>query len=203
MDRTDWDDRYAAQELLWSAEPNRFLAEELRGVPPRGRALDLACGEGRNAIWLAKRGWIVTAIDYSSVAVGRARRLAAAQHVDVEWIETDVTSFAPAAGAFQLVIIAYLHLLQSSRRKVLAHAASALSPGGTLFMIGHARLNLTQGVGGPQRSDLLWEPSEIRREVTALGLTVQRAEHVRRPVETAAGIQDAIDTLLRAEPEAG
>jgi 2-polyprenyl-3-methyl-5-hydroxy-6-metoxy-1,4-benzoquinol methylase len=199
MDRNDWNERYAAQGLLWGAEPNRFVAEELRAVPPRGRALDLACGEGRNAIWLAKLGWLVTAIDYSSVAIERARRLAAEQHVDVEWIEADITSFAPVAGAFQLVVIAYLHLPETSRRTVLAHAASALGPGGTLFMIGHARLNLTQGVGGPQRSELLWEPSEVRGEIATLGLTVQRAEHVRRPVETAEGVKDAIDTIVRAE----
>ncbi|HVO22197.1 MAG TPA: hypothetical protein VMW56_01065 [Candidatus Margulisiibacteriota bacterium] len=106
MDRKDWNERYAAQELLWGAEPNRFLAEELRDVPAHGRALDIACGEGRNAIWL----------------------------------EADVMSFAPVAGAFQLVIIASLHLPEASRRTVLAHAVSALGRGGTLFMIGHARL---------------------------------------------------------------
>jgi 2-polyprenyl-3-methyl-5-hydroxy-6-metoxy-1,4-benzoquinol methylase len=168
MDRKDWNERYGAQDLLWGAEPNRFLAAELRDVPPRGRALDLACGEGRNAIWLAKLGWLVTAVDYSTVAIERARRLAAEQRVEVEWIEADVTSFVPTAGGFQLVIIAYLHLPETERRTVLAHAASALGPGGTLFMIGHARLNLTEGVGGPQRSELLWEPSEIRREVTGV-----------------------------------
>ncbi len=202
MDRKDWDERYAAQELLWGTEPNRFLAEALRDVPPRGRALDIGCGEGRNAIWLAKLGWVVTAVDYSSVAIERARRLAAEQHVDVAWVEADVTSFVPAADAFQLVIIAYLHLPEASRRTVLAHAVSALGRGGTLFMIGHARLNLTQGVGGPQRSELLWEPSEIRDEVVALGLTVQRAEHVRRQVETPDGVNDAIDTVLRANRKA-
>jgi 2-polyprenyl-3-methyl-5-hydroxy-6-metoxy-1,4-benzoquinol methylase len=202
MDRKDWNDRYASQELLWGTEPNRFLAEELCAVRPCGRALDLACGEGRNAIWLAKLGWVVTAVDYSTVAIERAQRLAAAQNLDVEWIETDVTSFAPAAGAFQLVIIAYLHLPETSLRTVLAHAASALGPGGTLFMIGHARLNLTQGVGGPQRSELLWEPSEIRDEITALGLTVHSAEHVQRPVETTEGVRNAIDTRVRAEREA-
>jgi SAM-dependent methyltransferase len=199
MDRKDWNNRYAAQELLWGAEPNRFLAEEFHSVPPRGRALDLGCGEGRNAIWLAKLGWVVTAVDYSEVAVERARQLAAAQHVAVEWVEADVTVFVPAADAFQLVIIAYLQLPESSRREVLAHAASALGPGGTLFMVGHARLNLTQGVGGPQRPEVLWEPSEIGREVAALGLSVQRVGHARRPVETAEGVRDAIDTVLRAE----
>jgi SAM-dependent methyltransferase len=199
MDRNDWNERYAAQELLWGAEPNRFLAAELREVSPRGRALDLACGEARNAIWLAQLGWVVTAVDYSDVALDRARRLAAEQHVDVEWIETDVTGFVPAAGAFQLVIIAYLHLPETGRRAVLAYAASALGPGGTLFMVGHARLNLVEGVGGPRQPEVLWEPSEIRREVETLGLTIQRAEHVRRPVETPEGIKDAIDTVLRAE----
>jgi 2-polyprenyl-3-methyl-5-hydroxy-6-metoxy-1,4-benzoquinol methylase len=199
MDRKDWNERYTAQELLWGAEPNRFLAAELRDMPPRGRALDVACGEGRNAIWLAKLGWVVTAVDYSMVAIERARRLAAEQHVDVEWLEADVTSFAPAASAFQLVVIAYLHLPPTSRRTVLSHAASALGTGGTLFMIGHARRNLIDGVGGPQQSELLWEPSEIRDELSALGLAVQRAEHVQRPVETAEGEKDAIDTLVQAQ----
>jgi len=199
MDREDWNARYAAQELLWGAEPNRFLAAELGSVPPRGRALDLACGEGRNALWLAKLGWVVTAVDYSDVAIARARRLAAAQHVDVEWIQADATAFIPAPAAFQLVIIAYLHLPEADRRTVLAHAAGALGAGGTLFMIGHARVNLTDGVGGPQRAELLWEPAEIRREVAALGLTVLRAEHVRRPVETPDGVKDAI---VRAERSA-
>jgi 2-polyprenyl-3-methyl-5-hydroxy-6-metoxy-1,4-benzoquinol methylase len=199
MDRADWNERYAAEELLWGAEPNRFVAEEFRDVPPRGRALDLACGEGRNAIWLAKLGWVVTAVDYSQVALDRACRLAAEQHADIEWIEADVTSFAPAAGAFQLVLIAYLQVPQTDSRAVLAHAAAALGLGGTLFMVGHARLNLEQGVGGPRQPEVLWEPAEIRREVAALGLAVQRAEHVRRPVETTDGVKDAIDTVLRAE----
>jgi SAM-dependent methyltransferase len=199
MDHKDWNERYAAQELLWGAEPNRFVEEELRDVPPRGRALDLACGEGRNAIWLAKLGWVVTAVDYSEVALERARRLAAGQHVDVEWVQADVTSFAPTADAFQLVIVAYLQLPEAERRAVLAHAAAALGRGGILFMVGHARLNLTQGVGGPRQPEVLWEPAEIRQEVTGLGLTVRRAEHVRRLVETAEGVKDAIDTVLRAE----
>ena len=99
------------------------------------------------------------------------------------------------------MLIAYLQVPETDRRAVLAHAASALGPGGTLFMVGHARLNLLQGVGGPRQPEVLWEPSEIRREVAALGLSIQRAEHVRRPVETAEGVKDAIDTVLRAERE--
>jgi SAM-dependent methyltransferase len=203
MDREEWNARYAAQELLWGAEPNRFVAREFGETPARGRALDLACGEGRNAIWLAQRGWSVTAVDYSPVALDRGRRLAATRHVDVEWIEADVVRFVPAPGAFQLVIIAYVHLPEHDRRTMLRHAVAALGPGGTLFMIGHARLNLTHGVGGPQRPELLWEPAELEREVAALGLSVERVEHARRPIETADGVKEAIDTLLRASARSG
>ena len=198
MEREDWNARYAAHELLWGAGPNRFVAEALGAVPARGRALDLACGEGRNAIWLAAHGWQVTAVDYSAVALDRARRLAAERQVAVEWIEADLTAFAPPAAAFQLVLIAYLHLPPPARRTVLACAAAALAPGGELFMVGHARRNLTEGVGGPQRAEVLWEPAEIHAELGALGLAVQRAEHVRRPVESADGVRAAIDTIARA-----
>jgi len=202
MDRTAWNERYASQPLLWGAEPNRFVAEKLRDLQPRGRALDVACGEGRNAIWLAKLGWTVTGIDYSEVALDRARRLAADQQVAVEWIDADVVSFSPPRNAFDLVVIAYLQVPGPDRRAVLAHAAAALRPGGMLFMIGHARINLTLGVGGPPQPEVLWEPSDLRQEVAALGLAVQRADHVRRPVETADGGRDAIDTLLIARRDA-
>ena len=77
----DWDRRYAEPQLVWSAEPNRFLVEELAGLPP-GRALDLACGEGRNAIWLARRGWEVTGVDFSGVAIDKAGRMAAEAGVE-------------------------------------------------------------------------------------------------------------------------
>ncbi len=199
MDRQGWNERYAAHDLVWGAEPNRFLAEELAALPAQGRALDLACGEGRNAIWLAKRGWQVTAVDYSSVAVERARRLAREQQIDVEWIEGDVTAVEPSAGAFALVVIAYLHLPPEERRRVLGHAASALAPGGTLFLIGHAVRNLTEGYGGPQRAEVLWDPEVVRSELASLGLAIDRAVHVRRPVETPEGMREAIDVIVRAE----
>jgi SAM-dependent methyltransferase len=199
VEREDWNARYAAQELVWGAEPNRFLAAEFADVEPRGRALDLACGEGRNAIWLARLGWQVTAVDYSPVALDRARRLAAEQRVDVEWVEADVTAYAPAPGAFALAVIAYLHLPAAQRRAVLAHAAAALAAGGILFLVGHARRNLTEGVGGPQHPEILWDANEIRAELAALGLSVSRAQEVYRPVQKDTGVKTAIDALVRAE----
>ena len=88
MDAARWDERYAATDLLWSAEPNRFVAENLADLPP-GRALDLAAGEGRNAIWLARRGWDVTAADFSQVALDRGRRIAG--ETTVRWVCADAT----------------------------------------------------------------------------------------------------------------
>ncbi len=199
MNRQDWNDRYAAHDLVWGAEPNRFVEQELGALARRGRALDLACGEGRNAIWLAKQGWQVTALDYSHVAIERGRRLALEQGVEIEWIEADVTAFVPESGAFALVVIAYLHLPEEQRRAVLAHAAAALAPGAMLFMIGHARRNLAEGYGGPQSPGVLWQPEEIGADLQSLGLTVKRIEEVRRPVDTPDGPRQALDTLVRAE----
>ena len=95
--REDWNERYRRAELLWTAEPNRLFAAEV-GELVRGRALDLACGEGRNAVWLAERGWTVTAVDFSDVAIEKAARLAASRGVHVEWVVADVTGYEPAHG---------------------------------------------------------------------------------------------------------
>ncbi len=196
--REAWNARYSAAELVWGADPNRFLEAELGDVPPEGRVLDLACGEGRNAIWLAARGWQVTGVDYSDVAIERARGLAAREGVEVEWVCEDLTHWTPEARDFQLVVILYLQVPGEDRRRILERAASALAPEGALLIIGHARRNLAEGTGGPQDPDLLLEPEEVASELEAVGLRVERAEHLRRPVETDAGPVDAIDALLYA-----
>src|SRR5690242_10217857 len=105
MKRDEWDARYAAVELVWSAGPNQFLVAELAeaGLSP-GRALDVACGEGRNAIWLAAQGWQVTAADFSRVAIDKAR----ARSDEVDWQVADVVEWSPPAQAFDLVIVFYL-----------------------------------------------------------------------------------------------
>jgi SAM-dependent methyltransferase len=198
VDRSDWNARYAATDLVWGAEPNRFVVAELESRTPQGRALDLACGEGRNAIWLAEHGWTVTAVDFSDVAIERARKLAEGRGVEVEWLRADLASYEPPAGAFQLVLIAYLQLPGAELRGVLARAAAALAPAGELLMIGHARRNLAEGVGGPRDPAVLWTPDEIDGALRALGLSVQRCEHVQRSVDPADGSREAVDVLARA-----
>lgn len=89
MDREDWNRRYAGRELVWTSTPNRFLVAETAGLAP-GRLLDLACGEGRNAVWFAERGWRATGVDFSEVALEKARALAAERGVEAEWRQADL-----------------------------------------------------------------------------------------------------------------
>ncbi len=195
MERDEWDQRYAGTGLIWSAGPNRFVAEELAGEPP-GRALDLGTGEGRNAIWLAGQGWQVTAVDFSAAGLAKAARLAAARGVSVDWVQADLREYQPAEGGYDLVLIAYIHLPPAEFTALLAKASAALAPGGTLLVVGHDVDNLSRGYGGPQEASVLHRTSEV---IAALpGLAIRRAGQARRPVETAEGERVAIDTVVRA-----
>jgi len=195
MDPQQWDERYTTHELIWRAEPNRFLVEEVASMKP-GRALDLACGEGRNALWLAEKGWQVTGVDFSSVGLAKARRLAVERRVEVRWLKADVLEWNPPQTAFDLVIVMYLQLPADARRRVLSRAARALTPGGTLLVVGHDSTNLTEGTGGPQDPAVLFSPEDVANDLP--GLDIERAERVRRPVHTEHGDVDAIDALVRA-----
>jgi len=193
MDSAAWDERYRAVDLVWGSEPNRFVAEALGAREPAGRALDLACGEGRNAIWLAQRGWRVTGVDYSPVAIARAHELAGAAGVRVEWLCADAAEHESGAGDFALVLVSYLQVPARERRAVLARAAAALAPGGMLFMIGHALRNLRDGVGGPRQPEVLWDPAELAAELRAAGFEVERCEEVLRPVEGEGAAAGAVE----------
>ena len=196
MDSADWDSRYAGAELLWGAGPNRFLVSEIEGLPP-GRALDLACGEGRNALWLAEQGWQATGVDFSAIAVERARRLAAERGLAAVFEQADVLAYEPPTAAFDLVIVFYLQLPAVERARALGAAAGGIAPGGTLLVVGHDLSNRTLGVGGPTDPAVLFTPADIVGEACA-DLALEKAERVRRRVETAAGPRWAIDALVRA-----
>jgi SAM-dependent methyltransferase len=199
VDRQQWDERYSSAQFEWSMHPNQFAAVELAGLPP-GRALDLAAGEGRNSVWLAERGWSVTAVDFSLVGLEKGRKLSAVRGVgpsQVDWVVADLSEYEPAREAFELVLIAYLQVDAALRARVLAGATTALVPGGTLLVIGHDLANLTEGVGGPQSPDVLYTPEAITAELP--GLRIVRAERVRRTVERDDGRATAVDTLVRAE----
>jgi SAM-dependent methyltransferase len=183
MDARDWDERYAASELVWSREPNAFVASELADLPP-GTAVDLAAGEGRNAIWLASRGWDATAVDFSQVALDKGARLAAEAGIDVTWICADATSWQPPAPV-DLVVVAYLQLPAEERRQAVRGAFTMLRPGGTLLLVAHDSTNLTEGTGGPQDPTVLMTAGDVLADLEAYDADVLRAERVAREVRSA------------------
>lgn len=201
MDAEAWNARYGASEMLWGVEPNRWVVAETADLVP-GEALDVACGEGRNAVWLADRGWAVTGVDFSTVALDRARDLASQAGAEIEarltWVQSDAHDSSGWGGPFDLVLMAYLHLPAHERQEALLTAVGVLAPGGTMLVVGHDLSNLTEGVGGPQDAELLLTPESV---VAALrdvpGLEVERAERVVRLVETPEGEHKAVDTLVR------
>ncbi len=195
MEAAAWDARYAGTELVWSAEPNRFVAEVLGGRPP-GTAVDLACGEGRNAVWLAQCGWTVTGVDFSAVALEKAAHLAEARGVRVEWVLADATTWVRPQPV-DLVVVAYLQVPAAARRTVLRGAASALRPEGTLLVVAHHSANLTDGAGGPQDPAVLYTAEDVVADTAGLGLRAVRAQRVERPTADGSVAVDALAELRR------
>jgi SAM-dependent methyltransferase len=190
LDATEWDERYRATDRLWSAEPNVFVADRLGGMRP-GRGLDLASGEGRNAIWLAEQGWDMTAVDFSDAAIERGR----ATSDEVSWVVADIRDWEQD-DFYDLVVVAYLHLMLDEFERLIRRVVTWLAPGGELFMVGHDRRNMEQGVGGPQVPEVLWDIEEIVPWLD--GLDILEAEIVERVVVGESEPRIALDALIRA-----
>jgi SAM-dependent methyltransferase len=197
MDSKAWDDRYRTKELVWTANANQFVVAEVSGLAP-GRAIDVAAGEARNAVWLAEQGWDATAVDFSPVAVEKAAALAESRRVTVATAVVDVVVEALPGGPYDLVLVAYLQLPAAARAVAVAHCVDALAPGGTYLAVAHDASNLDGGYGGPQDPAVLASPPEIAGLLRAAGLDVVKAEVVSRRVETADGERIAYDHIVRA-----
>lgn len=182
MDAAGWDARYGKGQV-WSTEPNRFFADAVAslGAAP-GTALDLACGEGRNAVWLAEQGWDVTAVDFSSVGVERGRAGALSRGAHVHWVVADLQQWDLGVQAWDLVAHVYLHWPTAEREPFLARVAASVARGGHLVVVGHDRTNIEHGHGGPQDPDVLTTPDEQRTLFEKAGLQVIEARTVTRTV---------------------
>lgn len=191
MNSDDWDTRYreAAQSraTVWSLEPNEWVVEVLADMTP-GVAVDLAAGEGRNALWLASLGWQVTAVDFAGVGLAAGAARAERSGVVVSWRQADATTWA-SAEPVDLVLIAYLQLPRAELARVIRNATSALAPGGTLALIAHDRANT---VGGPQDPDVLTTVADLTDAATGLDIVDCR----QRERVTSNGT--ALDTVLIA-----
>lgn len=192
MESAQWDDRYSTKELVWTGQANQFVEQHLAGLTP-GSAIDLGAGEGRNSVWLATRGWSVTAVDFSQVGLDKALKLADEHGVQIEVACADAASYEPSAPV-DLVVLSYLQVDSATRRKVLEHASTWLNPGGTVFVIAHDRSNIADGYGGPQSPDVCYTVDETVASLSALHTTT--AEVASRQVDTPDGSRTALDTLV-------
>jgi 2-polyprenyl-3-methyl-5-hydroxy-6-metoxy-1,4-benzoquinol methylase len=139
--QTFWESFYGDKHRVWSGRPNDVLVRHATGVTP-GRVLDLGCGEGADAIWLAQQGWRVTAVDISQTALERAATHARAAGVEdrIEWIRDDLAASLPA-GPFDLVSALYLHSpVTLDREEILRRSAQTVAPQGRLVVVGHASM---------------------------------------------------------------
>lgn len=185
MDARAWDERYAASGLVWSSTPNQFVAAELVGLRP-GRALDVAAGEGRNALWLAEQGWQVTAVDFSLVGLDKGRSLQerhrSGRDLHVEWVHADALSYDVGPVPFDLAVVAYLQLVAVERRTAVRRAFGSLRVGGTFFLVAHDATNLTEGTGGPTDPAVLCTAEEILGDLDGERFEVERAERAARVI---------------------
>jgi SAM-dependent methyltransferase len=138
VDRESYDEMYRSAAAVWSGRPNRQLVVE-GGVLPPGTALDAGCGEGADALWLAERGWRVTAVDFSTVALDRGAAHARERGLDdrITWVHADLDAWTPGEGRFDLVTAHYLHSRGADRTALFGRLAAAVAPGGILLVVGH------------------------------------------------------------------
>lgn len=178
--RAFWDERFAdADGSLYGNRPNPIVKAVAKHLDP-GDALDLGCGDGRNAVWLAESGWSVTGVDVSPVGLRYARRRAAMSEVEIETVEADLRFWRPVPESADLVLLSFVHLPQPQRGELHRRAAQALRPGGRLLLVAHARQNLTDGVGGPQDEAVLPDVEEVVAELREL--LIDRCQLIARPI---------------------
>jgi SAM-dependent methyltransferase len=200
MSNEQWDARYAASPSVWSITPNEFVVEFLSDMPA-GKVIDLAGGEGRNALWLAGRGWQAEVADFSQVALEKFTARAAEEGLSEHCFATladATTETAYALAPADLGLIAYLQIDAAGLSDAIASLTQALAPGATLFGVWHERDNLTHGFGGPQVPEMLPTEDELRTASERAGLNIQTLEKRERNFETDGIPRLGIDVVLVA-----
>lgn len=200
FDEAFWNERYRSRPTLWSGEPNRYLVSEVADLRP-GTALDVGSGEGADAIWLAGRGWRVTAVELAGVALERAAANAAraGQQVAerIEWQHADLTCWQP--DVYDLVSVQYLHLPPAQRDPLFTRLAAAVLPGGHLLVVGHHPSDLQTTVGRPSRPELLYTAEDLVASLDPLVWDIVTAATPGRDATDSEGRTVTVhDTVLRA-----
>lgn len=191
----DWDARYREADQVWSGRPNGALVAEVADLPP-GRALDVGCGEGADAVWLARRGWAVTALDVSQVALDRAAAAAQQAEVDVRWVRAGLLD-VDLGEPFDLVCAMYPALRRTGDTSTERALLAAVAPGGTLLVVHHADVDVEQAAAhGFDPADYVRPPDVVA--VLDGEWQVQVDERRPRDVPPGAGARHTHDLVLRA-----
>jgi len=202
-ERARWDDRFSKDEYHFGTEPNGFVAGQAHLLAPGMSALSVADGEGRNSVWLAQQGLRVTAFDFSPVGVAKARRLAAAKGVEIEYHVANILDWDWDARRYDLLAAIFIQFLgPAERARVFAGMLRALAPGGILVLQGYGPKQLEYATGGPKQIDNLYTAQLLRESFAALEIL-----HLREHDETIAegdahcGMSALIDLVAR-KPQA-
>lgn len=203
FDQAFWDERYRSHRTLWSGKPNANLVSEVDGLTP-GTALDVGCGEGADAVWLAGRGWRVTGVDLSAVALERASAHAEQVGADIaariNWVHADLTTWDPGRARFDLVSAQYLHLPSVPRQALFGRFAAIVATGGTLLIVGHHPSDLQTTVPRPPMPDLFFTGDDIAGQLSPDEWEIITNAAVARTTTDPEGrTVDIHDTVLRAE----
>jgi SAM-dependent methyltransferase len=170
-----WNQRYAGDGYLFGREPNQFLVQQAHHLPPRGRVLCVADGEGRNSVWLAQRGHRVQAFDVSDVAVAKARGLAAAAGVEVAFHVADCETWPWQAGVCDAVVGIFIQFAgPAERERLFGRMAAALKPGGVLVLLGYTPAQLAYRTGGPGELSHLYTADLLRKAFKGLAIAELR-----------------------------
>ncbi|WP_020661931.1 bifunctional NAD(P)/FAD-dependent oxidoreductase/class I SAM-dependent methyltransferase [Amycolatopsis benzoatilytica] len=196
FDQSSWEERYRSRPEIWSGRPNEQLVTEATGLEP-GHALDAGCGEGGDAIWLAQRGWQVTAVDFSVTAVERGRaqaeKLGVAERIS--WVVADLAEWVPAAK-FDLATSHFLHVPPTARKAAFERLADAVSPGGTLLVVGH---DLTDPhASRPHLADMVFTAEEVAKTLDSSWASVVTELRERTAAGADGAEMAARDTVLVA-----
>ncbi|MEO6822462.1 MAG: class I SAM-dependent methyltransferase [Candidatus Nanopelagicales bacterium] len=195
-----WDERYRSSQKLWSGNPNPQLVDRLTGITP-GDALDVGCGEGADAIWLAAQGWQVTGADVSQVALDRAAAHAreAGQRAATSWQRVDVLTWQPPLQAYDLVTASFLHLPSAVRDDVHRRLATAVRPGGRLLVVAHHVSDLHTKMRRPDMPDMFFTAEQVAAVLSAQDWDIREAAAPERSAIDPDGQATTVrDTVLLA-----
>ena len=162
-----WDNRYSSEEFVYGTEPNEFFKSEINRISP-GRLLTLAAGEGRNGIYAASLGWIVDAVDFSSMARNKALKLASQKNIEINYITADLKDFEPDNCSYDVVSMIFMHLNPEVSGNVHKRAVNALRPGGRVILEVYAKEQLGKSSGGPQNIEMLYSIEDINQNFAGL-----------------------------------